>query len=233
MQRLVEYVKTVIGLVAQAINNTNVTGVYYHVGMGQRVRAWLNGGAMAATKTTKVELLQATTAAGGGAKAITSADATITANTLVTRALVALASVGTGDTVTINGLVFTCGSPTAVATRTFANAAGLETCVEDATYGVPGVKASVASTDVTLYADPAGDTTLTVVGANVGGTVTVSTVEAQAYVDLDVSQLDLANGFEYIAAKVTTTANTVAAVTLDFYDQRFAPTQKVGAAAVV
>lgn len=231
--RLGDYAKTLVGLAPQTLNNTNATGAYTPYGSRRKIRAWMVGGAMAATKTTTVELVQATDGDGTDVKAVVGASAIITANARVARATVALAAVGAGDIVTVNGVSFTKAAATDASSREFADAAGLEACVENATYGVPGVQASVATTTVTLYADPAGDTTLTVSATNVGGTVTVATVEAQAYVELDVAHLDLANSFTHVAAKVTTTANTVVSVTLDLYDGDEYPTQAVAASAVL
>jgi hypothetical protein len=235
MQRLSESSQMIVGLPPQALNNTNVTGRYINVEAGRSLRAVLIGGAMATTKTSKIELFQAINSAGGSAKAITSASATITADTLVTEATVALAAVANTDYITINGLAFTKAAGTDAALRTFANAAGLVTCVNHATYGVPGVSASDAGTDVTLYADQAADApkAITAVATNVAGTITVATTAAQAYVDLVLGLLDHANGFDHVAAKVTTTANTVVGVVFDFYDRRYLVDQEVGAAAVV
>jgi hypothetical protein len=70
------------------------------------------------------------------------------------------------DTVTINGLVFTAhANTTTVATRTFsvgadedAAAVQLALCINDATYGVPGVTATAALHVVTLTATTATTT---------------------------------------------------------------------------
>ena len=93
--------------------------------------------------------------------------------------------------------------------------------------------ASASSTNVTLQARPAGDKAITVAGGNVAGTVTVSTVEAMAYVDLDASELDLANAFYFVAVKVTTTANGVVAADVNRYGCRRTPTQVVGASGML
>jgi hypothetical protein len=164
---------------------------------------------MAATKTAILAIYEASDAAATGAQAISGATATVTANTNVIKATVDLASLGTADTVTINGVVFTQGT-TAVASRTFANAAGLVSCVNSATYGVPGVTASDSSTTVTLVATDPGEKLLTVAGGNVGGTVTVATVEAMVEVEVQASALS--EGFTHLAAKVTVTSNSVVAV---------------------
>lgn len=231
--------KVDIGLVSQALNNTNATGRYYHYAMWRRTLAVLIGGAMAATKTTKIELLQATDAAGTGAKAIAGAEATVTANTKVTVATLTLATVLAGQAVTINGVTFTAhANTTTAASRQFAidgddtaDAAALAGLINDATYGVDGVTATAAAGVITLTATNPGETTITVTDA--AATITVATTQAIAYVELDVAQLDVDNGFEYVAAKVTTTANTVASVCLLRGEGRFSPDQQVGASATV
>ncbi|HUT86624.1 MAG TPA: hypothetical protein VMX15_00870, partial [Candidatus Heimdallarchaeota archaeon] len=106
-------------------------------------------------------------------------------------------------------------------------------CINDPTYGVPGVKASNAAGVVTLVADPAGDVVITIASAPDDATCVKATVEAQAYVEISTDQLDFENGFTFVAAKVTTTANTVVDVALLRGSPRHGPTQKVGASAVV
>lgn len=224
MRRMIETVEAYPGLVPQALNAGNVTGRYFKADLGQRLRAVLSGGAMATTTTTKLELLQATSPAGAGAKAITGASVTITSEAAVNEASVDLTAAAATDTVTVNGVTFTMAAATSVPDREFLDAAGLVLCVNSAAYGVPGVKAVAAGAVVTLYHDPddqahIGPITLTV-GA-VAGVPVPATDKAQNAIDLDVSQLDLAGGFYYVACKVTTTANTVVAVLVDFYDNRF------------
>ena len=90
MNRIYESEKLDIALVPQAVNDTNITGKYHPVKNYGRILALLAGGAMAATKTTKVELLQAVDNGGTDAKGIPTtvgqeAVAEITANALVYR----------------------------------------------------------------------------------------------------------------------------------------------------
>lgn len=242
MKALYEDAKIDIGLLSQALNNTNATGPYYTLKNARRVLAVLNAGAMAATKTTKVELLQATDAAGTGSKGIPStggqlATATITANTKVTQATVTLATFLADGTITINGLVFTAhATTTTVANREFdisgndtADAAELVSCINDATYGVPGVTASNAAGVVTLISTDPGATVITIASSPDDGTCVKATVEAQAYVEVDTSRLDLAGDFTHVAVKVTTTANSNVAVLLLRGRTRYTPAQKVGA----
>lgn len=239
MKNLNKKAKFDIALKPQALNNTNATGRYFGMQMFRKIIFLLIGAAMAATKTTKIELLQAKDAAGTGAKAITGAEATITANTAVTEATLTLASVLNTQKVTINGLVFTGHTDTttlskrefSIATDDTSAAAELVKCINDATYGVPGITATSALGVVTLKATNPGDVTITI--ADPAATITPATTEAQAYVEVDVGSLDLAGGFEYIAAKVTTTANSVVAVEVMRGDDRFESVQQVGASASV
>jgi hypothetical protein len=226
MKPLSERAKFDIGLVAQAINNTNVTGKYFRMNMERKALFILNGGAMAAAKTTKIEVLQAKDTAGTDAKGIPStaaqaATAEITANTKVTEATLTLATVLNTQAVTINGLTF----------DDTADAAELVKCINDSVYGVPGITATSALGVVTLVSTNPGETLITI--ADPAATITPATTKAQAFVEVDVGSLDLANGFEYVAAKVTTGANTVASVILIRGDGRFEPVQAVGASAVV
>jgi hypothetical protein len=238
MKNLNKRAKVDIALKPQALNNTNATGRYFGMQMFRKILFWLTGGAMAATKTTKIEILQAKDAAGTGAKAITDAAATITANTVVTEATLTCASVIATNAVTINGLVFTAAAAEDLPNRVFAVgaddtacAASLVKAINHATAGVPGVTASSALGVVTLKATNPGETTITI--ADPAATITAATTEAQAYVEVDVGSLDLAGGFEYVAAKVTTTANSLVAVDVIRGDGRFEPSQAVGASASV
>jgi hypothetical protein len=243
--RISEEAKIDIGLVSQALNNTNITGKYHPIGDYPRIAAILSGGAMAATKTTKIELLQASDAAGTGSKVIPAggqlATAEITANALVTEATVTLATFLATGTITINGLVFTAhATVTTPANREFsisgtdtADAVELCTCINDATYGVPGITASNAAGVVTLKSTVPGETLITISSSPDDGTVVKATTKAQAFVEIDTRKIDKKNLFNHVAIKVTTTANSNVAVALLRGNARYTPTQKVGASAVV
>lgn len=238
MKPLFKRAKIDIGLVPQALNNTNATGSCYRIDMFRKALFCLIGGAMAAGKTTKIEVLQAKDAAGTDAKAIDGAEATITANTAVTEATLTCASVIATNAVTVNGLTFTAGAAEDLANRIFAVgaddtacAASLVKAINHSSAGVPGVTASSALGVVTLKATNPGEETITI--KDPAATITPATTKAQAYVEIDVGSLDHANDFEYLAAKVTTTANTVAGVVAVQGDGRFEPDQAVGAGASV
>lgn len=233
--RLHEQMKLDIALLPMALNNTNATGRYFDMKAHKRALFVLMGGAMAATKTTKIEVFEAQDAAGAGpAQALTGATCTITANGLVTKATVALDTVLNGETITINGLTFTAHTDTTTAAdREFkidgdntADAEALAGLINDPVYGVPGVVASAVTGTITLVAHESGETTITIETED--STFTVATVEAIAFVEVEA--YDLSEGFTHVAAKVTTTANSVVAVALLRAPARELPvTQRVGA----
>ena len=233
MNRRYEDSKIDIGLVSKALNNTNITGKYHPLGEFRSALAILSGGPMAKTKTTKIELMEAKNAAAGSAQSLSGAEATITANALVTELTITLASVANGETIDINGLTFTAHTDTTtVADREFkidgndtADAVALCVCINDPTYGVPGVTASNAAGVVTLVSTVPGATLITAVSGD--ATFTVATTKAQAYVDIE--GLVLSAGFSHVAVKVTTTANSHIAAVLIRYHSRKAIAQKVGA----
>lgn len=238
--------KIEVGLVGQTINNSNVTGRYFDMMLFRRILAVLIDGASADTKTTTLEFLQATALAGTGAKAITGATCTLTTPTKMTKLTAALATVLATQTltitVTVDGVstayVFTAHATTTTkASRQFSiagtdsqDADELISCINDVTYGVPGVTATNDNGTVTLTVTDPGSTTISV--AQSAATFTFAQVEAIAYVDLDVSQLDIAGGFQFVAPKVTKTGNGIVAVAIQRYSGRFEPDQAVAASAI-
>ena len=69
-----------------------------------------------------------------------------------------LSGAATGDTVTINGRVFTAATLTDIASREFLGTNGLLAAIEDATYGAPGVSVEISPTQAILRTDPPGGT---------------------------------------------------------------------------
>lgn len=237
MKRLFEAMKVDAAVKPQALNNSNVTGSWFPLYEYGEMLVVLLVGAMAATKTAAIELLQAQDASGTGAKAITGKSATVTANALATKATLTLASVAAGDTVTINGVTFTAHATTTTkANREFsvsgtdtADAAELAACINDATYGVEGVKATPAAAVITLEATEPGEETIS--ASTSGATVTIATLEAVAYVGCLTEEIDVNDGFTHVAAKVTTTANSTVSALIGRGQARHLPTQAVGASA--
>jgi len=237
MERMIESAKVDLGVVPQTVNNSNVTGAYYEAKDYRRALTLLQVGALAATKTAKIEVFEAQDAAGTGAQLITGAAATIAANTAVSEMTVALATVLAGEAITINGLTFTAhATVTTAASREFsisgndtADAAELATVLNDATYGLTGITATANSGTITLKSTVPGETTIT--ASSAASTFTIATTKAQAYVDLD--GLPLSAGFTHIGCKITSTGNGGVAALLMRGNARGPITQRVGASAVV
>jgi hypothetical protein len=235
MQRLFERAKIDIGLVGQTLNNGNVSGAFYKASDFRRALGVLVCGALAATKTCKLELMEATDANGTGAQLLTGAAATITANVDVTELTIALATVLNGQAITINGLTFTAHTDTTTAAnREFsiagddtADAAALAGLINDPVFGLPGVVASAATGTITLKATDPGKTLIT--AASAAATYTIATTKAQGYVEFD--GLNLSDGFTHIGCKVTSTGNGVVGVVLLRSEERDVITQKVAAQA--
>jgi hypothetical protein len=127
-----------------------------------RILAILTTGAIAATKTAKIELLQAKDFEGIDSKgipttAVQEVTATITANELIIEGTIDLTSVANTDIVTVNDINFIKAAATDVTAREFADAAGLVTCINDSTHGVPGVKASYSGAVVTVWSVVPGE----------------------------------------------------------------------------
>ena len=223
--KIYEKIKMDVGLDAQTINNTNVVGRYVNMTHFRKALVVMNVGAMAATKTAALTLMQATDSSGTGAKAVSGFTATITANTDVQVATIALAAVANTDVVTVNGLSYTKAAATTVADREFADAAGLVSCINDATYGVEGVTASASGTDVTVSALEGYD--ITISKTENAGTITLATTSAVAFVEIDNFDLDSNNGFTHFAPKITSTANGVCNAIVLRDDARYGFVQNV------
>ncbi len=226
---IAENYRVVMPLVGQAINNTNVTGTYHSIAGITRVLAIMAGGASASTKTFKLDILEATDNAGTGASSVDSA--TGTANTKVKKVTVALASVGTGDTVTVTSYIGTTSYDTATFTKgttvaasgTFADAAGLVLCIA---YALADSVISTASTTNVLITALDGFS-ITVSSTNVGGTITQATDESVVIVDL--SRDDFSATTTHIAPKVTTTGNGIMSVVFVMETRNLPVTQSVAA----
>ena len=238
MNKMYEDFKIDVGLPPTSLASANATGAYFSLAEFRRAIGILEIASMVAGGTAKLEIFQATNAAAGSAKLITGATATITANTNVTSLSIALATVLNGQTIIINGLTFTAHTDTTtVANREFsiagddtADGTALALCINDATFGVPGVTATNNVGTLTLVSTDPGAVAIT--GYSAAGTVTVATVRAQAYVE--VEGLTVESGFTHVATKLTTAAATViCGAVLLRGGNRQAITQAVGASASV
>ena len=242
MNKMFEEFKIDLGLAPVSLATTNATGEYFSLADYRRVIAILQAGPIAATKTAKIEVYQATNAAAGSAALLAGATATITANTLVASVTLTLATVLNTHTVviTVGGTAYSFlahTDTTTVASRQFsisgddtADADELAICINDVTYGVPGITAVAVTGTITLTSTVPGATVITA-AQGVGATITVATLRAEAYVEVDA--LSLSAGFSHIATKLTTDDTIVVGATLLRGGQKTGIAQKVGASASV
>lgn len=206
---LTENLSIDLGVVGQSLNNTNTTGRYLSMAGHRNAVAIAIGGAQADKKTTKIEWLQAKTDVGGSAKAVTSGSATGTSGTKDTACTIALASVAATDIVTINGVAFTCAASTDAAAAKFADDDGLEDCIQASS--INGQVTATASADVVTVVAKDGYT-VTVSKTEKVGTITLATTQHMVIAEVGEDDLDRANGFYYVAPKITVTGNGVYAV---------------------
>lgn len=232
-QKLTDRRKFDIALIGQTINNGNVVGPYYDMRRFEKAAAVCIDGASIVNKVTKLEFLQATDAAGTGAKVVKqsnasagteSAAANAAAATVITKAtkvLLTLASMANADTITINGITYTAHTDTTtVATRQFkidgnddADAVALAGLINHATAGVPGVTATAGTASVTLTSTAAGERDISATTSN-ATRCAPSIVEQLLISEIDIHDMDLAGGFRHLAVRVTKAGNGIVAVTL-------------------
>jgi len=244
MNKISDVNKVDVGIAPGALNGAN-TGLYYKLSTHRKALFTANLGVMAAAATSALQVLQASDAAGTGSKVVTPATATITANTNVSVAILTIVTATphvAGETVTVNGLVFTAAAADVPTSRVYAvgsdgadSAAALLAKINSTNpdIGVPGVTgvSSVVTTNtlLTLTPDEPGDTVITAVAS--AGTTVVSTGQAVGYVEVDASELDTNNGFDHVAIRVTNSASMGTGITLTRGDSRYSPDQKVAASA--
>lgn len=217
MELITEHVKLDVALAPVSISNTNLTGAYFPMASCRRAVMQLVCGALAASKVATLELWQGKTRLGTSGALLATASAVITANSKVSKATATLSTVLTGQTLTVNGLVYTAhATVTDVTLRQFSiassdNAAAgqLVVVLSDPIYGVPGVFVSAASAVVTLVSSEA-DTTITLSASD--STIVCATLEASA--TIEISGFELSPGYDHIAAHVISTGAGICAAVL-------------------
>lgn len=157
----------------------------------------------------------------------------------VTMATIVCTSVAAADTLiiqpfTFNGqgaltagtaLTFTAATSETLSSRYFDQsgtdaecATSLAACINDATYGVPGVLASVSSATVTLTMDEPGDGAFTYTESDAATLVSTDLIQ-QAHFEVAVQDMDRDNDFTHIGGRfasietdVTTSAVIIRAI---------------------
>ena len=236
MKLVAEKVKIANAMVPVSVDGASTTHKYFPMNSYHRVAFHVIGCAasIADAVTMKLQTMQATNAAGTGAKVITNNAATATVPVKVIAANVALADAVAGSVITINGLTFTGAAATDATKRKFiasgndaADCTALISCINDAVYGVPGVTAAEGVGDsIDLTVDEPGETTITI--SDESAVFTPIATALEAIVEVDASNLDIAGGFDHIGCLVTTSA-AITCSTTAIFDPRYSPGQQVAA----
>jgi len=236
MKLVAEKVKIANAMLPVSVNGASTTHKFFPMAGFHRVAFHVVGVAasIADAVTMILQTMQATDAAGTGAKVITNNAATATVPVKVIAANVTLLNAAVGSVITINGLTFTGAAATTVASREFkadgadgADVTALVACINDATYGVPGVTAADgAGNSIDLTVDEPGETTITI--SDESAVFTPIATALEAIVEVDASNLDIAGGFDHIGCLVTTSA-AITCSTTAIFDPRYSPGQQVAA----
>jgi len=236
MKLVAEKVKIANAMLPVSVNGASTTHKFFPMNAYHRVCFHVIGAAasIADAVTMILQTMQATDAAGTGAKVITNNAATATVPVKVIAANVTLLNAAVGSVITINGLTFTGAAATTVASREFkadgadgADVTALVACINDATYGVPGVTAADgAGNSIDLTVDEPGETTITI--SDESAVFTPIATALEAIVEVDASNLDIAGGFDHIGCLVTTSA-AITCSTTAIFDPRYSPGQQVAA----
>lgn len=214
------YVDTAI--VPQTVNNTNVTGHYYSIAGVRRILLIGLGGAAAATKTFKLELLEATDDEGTSAQSVDSA--TGTANTKVKELTVATGSAAVTDVITINGTDFTMAAAEDTDANEWDDADSLASQINS---DVAGVTASNSTGTITITADEGYYITAT--KTENSGTFTIATTEWTVILELNEIEGDFDSDYPFVAPKITTTGNGIYGAVIVLEKEILPVTQKVAA----
>lgn len=236
MKLVAEKVKIANAMVPVSVNGASTTHKFFPMNAYHRVCFHVIGAAasIADAVTMILQTMQATDAAGTGAKVITNNAATATVPVKVIAANVTLANAAAGSVITINGLTFTGAAATDATKREFiasgndaADCTALISCINHAVYGVPGVTAAEGAGDsIDLTVDEPGETTITI--SDESAVFTPIATALEAIVEVDASNLDIAGGFDHIGCLVTTSA-AITCSTTAIFDPRYSPGQQVAA----
>lgn len=237
MHRISDIHKLDVAIAPASINGAS-TGFYYSMSKQRKSLFICMIGVMAAARTAAFQVMQATDALGTGAKVVTGATATITANTLAAELILTASSVHVaGQTVTINDLVFTAAAADVPTTREYAvgssaadSSAALLAKInsENPDIGIPNVIGVATSATVnTLSADEPGDMAITAVAS--AATTVVATNRAIAYVEVDAAKLDVNDDFGFVAIRVTNSHALQTGVSLVRGNSRYTEPQHVAA----
>lgn len=219
-----------------SVNGASTTHKFFPLNNARRILFHISGVAasIADAVTLIAQTMQATDAAGTGAKVVTNNACTATVPVGVVAANITLLNAIVGSAITINGLTFTGAAATNFAARQFkadgndaADVTALVSCINHAVYGVPGVTAADGAGDsIDLTVDEPGENTISI--TNEAAVFTPIATALEALVEVRASDLDLANGFDHVGCRVTTSA-AITCSTIAIIEPRYSPDQQVAA----
>jgi hypothetical protein len=205
-------------------------GRYMPVANCSKLVALVNIDTLAVTETVVVTAVEATNYLGAGAANIATCTCTVTANTFVDRMTITMNTPTVDDTVIINGITYTAKAAENLALRQFdqsgnttAQALSLAACINDATWGVPGITAAPAVAVVTLTVnDPTagGYDRITAICSDPTKAIP-ATLNAQALLEIDATALSGAN--THVAVRVAGPATAHANVVVVQSGLNYAP----------
>lgn len=169
----------------------------------------LINGTLLEGETVTLALLEATSAAGAGARAVTDRDAvaittTITGAVNTVQAILTHGAYAATDDFTLNGVNFTydvAGYDATLRPRSYANRAEIVTAV-NAHFTDITASAGTAATAVLFTSTNPGQVGITLTEDIIDGGAFAASTHIIGYVDVDASQLDVANGFRFAGINI-------------------------------
>ena len=241
-QRVTDDVKIDVGMVPISLASTNLTGKYYSMANADRAVFVCQYGPLVTTGTVKLEVFQASDVIGTsaalvvGASAITNATEIthvaavkqITLSTFLATVTITITAYKKNSSTVAPGypLVYTAhATTTTIASRQFSiagtdtqDAVELLSCLNDPTYGTPGIYwTSSAGVVIGQAVDDMTTFTITCSADNASDVRTEP--QGQLIVEVDTLRAPLG----WVAAKVTTTATVLCAVMLIRHGSKFSP----------
>jgi len=213
---------TKIDTALQATTNaTSLTGPYFSMTQYAKALFLITAQGPTDGETLDFKVYQALNAAGGTplqlgatismAQGIKLAEASITMNSPdVDDTIIIQPYSFVGGTLTAGtALTFTAKAAESLSSRqydqsgsTTAQATSLAACINDATYGVPGVLASASSAVVTLTADEPGECLFTITESDTAKTVVLDLVQQAAF-EVAVQDLTRDSDYTHVGARVS------------------------------
>jgi hypothetical protein len=216
-----ESLKVDVALAPQAIASTNVTSPYFDIQGYDSALFVVVTGAIAVTKKAVLAVWNNGVAGSSGAAALAGYTIDIAAHVKSAIATIAHSTPDNGDTVTINGVVFTKAAAIEAGTTKFNTAAELNTLI-NATFS--DITSTESGGTITLVSTDPGKTGITLASSEVTNLVP-ATVAAVGFIEVPAPVAK-----RWIAARVTTDATITAGVTLIRGDARHLPVSQVVAA---